>query len=440
MTETKKPHVVVVGGGFGGLSAAKALGRAPVDVTVLDRTNHHLFQPLLYQVAMAGLSPAEIAWPIRTILRKQRNARVVLGEVVGVNLGPKTVAYQDGQALRSLEYDYLVLATGVKTSYFGHVEWESYAIGLKDLDEAVEIRRRVLLAFEAAERTTDPDERRKLLTFAVIGGGPTGVELAGAIAELARYVLARDYRSINAKAARVTLIEAADRVLGTFDPELSQRALEQLAELNVEVMLNTMVTDVDGRGVHIGERVLEAATVIWAAGVMSTSLTKTLGVELDRVGRVVVGPDCSIPGHPEAFAIGDVALFTHQDGKPLPGVSPTAMQMGRFVARMIKHDLEGKPRGTFHYVDKGSMATIGRSRAIAQVAGLKLSGFVAWFAWLAVHIFFLIGFRNRFAVLFNWIYNYFAYQRGARIITGRRLSAAKPADPAPQTEYETSRG
>ncbi len=438
--ERAKKRVIVIGGGFGGLSAAKALGAADVELTVIDRTNYHLFQPLLYQVAIAGLSPAEIAWPIRTVLRKQKNARVLLGEVVGVNLEQKTVTFQDGDKLRALDYDYLVLATGVKTAYFGHNEWEKYAIGLKDLDEAVEIRRRVLLAFEAAERTTDPDERRRLLTFAIIGAGPTGVELAGAIAELARSVLAKDFRSINVKATRVTLVEGGDRVLPTFDPKSSENALAQLKELGVEVLLETMVSCVDERGVHLGDRARDAGTIIWAAGVAATQLTRTLGVELDRAGRVVVEPDCSIPNHKEAFAIGDMALFTHQDGKPLPGVSPTAMQQGRFVAKMIQNDMAGRPRETFRYVDKGSMATIGRSRAIAEVAGLKLRGFIAWFAWLAVHIFFLIGFRNRLAVMFNWIYNYFAYQRGARIITGRRLSAGLPADPAPQTEYKTTRG
>jgi NADH dehydrogenase len=389
---------------------------------------------------MAGLSPAEIAWPIRTILSKQRNAKVVLAEVVGVSLDRKTVTFQDGEKVRSLDYDYLVLSTGVKTSYFGHTEWEKYGIGLKDLDEAVEIRRRVLLAFEAAERTTDPEARRKLFTFAVIGGGPTGVEVAGAIAELSRFVLARDFRSIKAKATRVTLVEAGDRVLPAFSPELSKKALDQLKELGVDVMLGTKVTALDEKGVHIGDQLLEAGTVIWAAGVAATSLTKTLGVELDRAGRVVVEPDCSIPGHREAFAVGDMALFTHQDGKPLPGVSPTAMQQGRFVARQIERDLEGKPREKFHYFDKGSMATIGRSRAIAEIGKLKLSGFLAWVMWLTVHIFFLIGFRNRLEVMFNWAYNYFAYQRGARIITGRRLSAGQPSDPAPQTEYETTRG
>lgn len=440
MSDGKRPHVVVIGGGFGGLSAIRALDGVTVDITVLDRTNHHLFQPLLYQVAMAGLSPAEIAWPIRTILAKQRNAKVILAEVVGVSLDRKAITYQDGDEIFAIEYDYLVLATGAKTTYFGHDEWEKYAIGLKDLDEAVEIRRRVLLAFEAAERSTDPDERRRLLTFAVIGAGPTGVEMAGAIAELSRSVLARDYRSINAKATRVTLVEAGDRVLAAFDPELSASALAQLQELNVDVMLKTKVTNVDARGVHLeGGALLETSTIIWAAGVGATSLTRALGVELDRGGRVVVEPDCSIPGHKEAFAIGDMASFTHQGGKPLPGVSPVAMQQGRFVARRIKGELAGRRASeTFHYVDKGSMATIGRSRAIAEMGRIKLTGFVAWMAWLVVHLVFLIGFRNRFAVLFNWTYQYFAYQRGARIITGRRLSAGQPVDPAPQEEFRDS--
>ena len=441
MAEGTRPRVVVVGGGFGGLSAVRALDGAPVDITIVDRTNHHLFQPLLYQVAMAGLSPAEIAWPIRTIVSKQRNARVLLGEVVGVDLEQKSLTYQNGDEIAVIPYDYLVLATGARTTYFGHDEWEKYAIGLKDLDEAVEIRRRMLLAFEAAERSQDPEERRRLLTFAVIGGGPTGVELAGAIAELSRAVLARDFRSINARATRVALVEAGDRILAAFDPKLSESALDQLKELNVDVMLKTKVTNVDARGVHLeGGEVLEAATIIWAAGVGATSLTRTLGVELDRAGRVVVGEDCSIPNHAEAFAIGDMALFTHQGGKPLPGVSPVAMQQGRFVARQIRRTLEGKARETFRYVDKGSMATIGRSRAIAEIGRLKLTGFPAWLAWLAVHIVFLIGFRNRFAVLFNWAYQYFAYQRGARIITGRRLSAGMPADPAPQEEFRASQG
>ncbi|HQR40076.1 MAG TPA: NAD(P)/FAD-dependent oxidoreductase [Blastocatellia bacterium] len=417
-----RPRVVVLGGGFGGLSVARALRKAAVDVLLVDRTNHHLFQPLLYQVAMSGLSPAEIAWPIRSILRTQANAEVVLSDATAVDLAARTVTLvDDGE--RAVSFDYLVMATGAQTTYYGHADWERVTLDLKSLDDAVEVRRRVLLAFEEAERSTDPDERRKLLTFVVIGGGPTGVELAGALAELARFVLAADFRNINARAARVTLIEASDRVLGTFAPKLSDKALSQLKDLGVDVVLNTKVTGIDAGGVDVGDTRIDSATVIWAAGVGATPITKTLGVELDRAGRVVVEPDCSVPGHRNVFAIGDTALFLHQDGKPLPGVSPVAMQQGRFVARAIAADLAGRQRGTFHYVDKGSMATIGRSRAIAEMRQLKLSGFPAWVAWLAVHLFFLIGFKNRFFVLLDWIYAYFTYRRGARLITGRRLRA-----------------
>lgn len=419
---SRRPRVVVLGGGFGGLSVARALRKAAVDVLLVDRTNHHLFQPLLYQVAMSGLSPAEIAWPIRSILRTQANAEVVLSDATAVDLAARTVTLvDDGE--RAVSFDYLVMATGAQTTYYGHADWERVTLDLKSLDDAVEVRRRVLLAFEEAERSTDPDERRKLLTFVVIGGGPTGVELAGALAELARFVLAADFRNINARAARVTLIEASDRVLGTFAPTLSDKALSQLKDLGVDVVLNTKVTGIDAGGVDVGDTRIDSATVIWAAGVGATPITKTLGVELDRAGRVVVEPDCSVPGHRNVFAIGDTALFLHQDGKPLPGVSPVAMQQGRFVARAIAADLAGRQRGTFHYVDKGSMATIGRSRAIAEMRQLKLSGFPAWVAWLAVHLFFLIGFKNRFFVLLDWIYAYFTYRRGARLITGRRLRA-----------------
>lgn len=419
---SRRPRVVVLGGGFGGLSVARALRKAAVDVLLVDRTNHHLFQPLLYQVAMSGLSPAEIAWPIRSILRTQANAEVVLSDATAIDLAARTVTLvDDGE--RAVSFDYLVMATGAQTTYYGHADWERVTLDLKSLDDAVEVRRRVLLAFEEAERSTDPDERRKLLTFVVIGGGPTGVELAGALAELARFVLAADFRNINARAARVTLIEASDRVLGTFAPTLSDKALSQLKDLGVDVVLNTKVTGIDAGGVDVGNTRIDSATVIWAAGVGATPITKTLGVELDRAGRVVVEPDCSVPGHRNVFAIGDTALFLHQDGKPLPGVSPVAMQQGRFVARAIAADLAGRQRGTFHYVDKGSMATIGRSRAIAEMRQLKLSGFPAWVAWLAVHLFFLIGFKNRFFVLLDWIYAYFTYRRGARLITGRRLRA-----------------
>ncbi len=431
-TSSQRPRVLVIGGGFGGLSAAKGLANSAVDVTLLDRTNFHLFQPLLYQVSMAGLSPAEIAWPLRSILRTQKNARVLMLEATGIDLAAREVRVRDGDTGEDdarIEYDYLVLATGARTTYFGHDEWGKSAIGLKDLSDAVEIRTRVLLAFEAAERSKDPDERRRLMTFVIIGGGPTGVEIAGALAELSRFVLARDFRAINAKVARVVLIEAGPRILDSFRQELSTSALRQLEELNVEVRLDTKVTDVTPDGVRLTSGdFLEARTVIWGAGVGATPLTESLGVPLDRAKRVLVEKDCSMPGHPEAFAIGDTAAFVHQGDRPLPGVSPVAMQQGRHVAKMISNDLASKDRSTFHYVDKGSMATIGRSRAIAQLGRFRMSGFPAWMAWLAVHIFFLIGFKNRVAVLLNWAYSYFVYQRGARIITGRRLRPGVPPE------------
>ncbi len=415
------PHVVIIGAGFGGLTAAQALKKAPVQITVVDRTNHHLFQPLLYQVAMAGLSPADIAAPIRAILRGQKNVSVMLAEVTGVDFASRQVILGDSQREKRLAYDYLLLATGGRTSYFGHDEWEQFAPGLKDLDDAVEIRRRVLMAFEAAEKESDPKRRRELLTFVVVGGGPTGVELAGSIAELARFVLARDFRTIRPEAAEILLLEGGDKILASFTPDLSESALKQLTALGVAVRTGAQVTGIDESGVQLGEEKINAATVIWGAGVRATALTQSLGVEIDRAGRVLVEKDLSLPGKSNVFAIGDMTLFL-QDGKPLPGVSPVAMQMGESVARNIQNDLAGKPRETFHYTDKGTMATIGRKAAIAHVGKLKLSGFPAWLFWLGLHIWFLIGFRNRFAVMFNWAWSYFTYQRGARLITGRRLS------------------
>ena len=426
------PHVVIVGGGFGGLTAARALRKVPVRVTVIDRTNHHLFQPLLYQVAMAGLSPADIAAPIRSILRKQKNVNVLLDEVTSVDLAHNTLQLQD----ETLTYDYLILATGGRTSYFGHDDWEKFAPGLKDLDDAVEIRRRVLLAFEDAEKEQDPEKKKELLTFVVVGGGPTGVELAGAIAELSRFVLAKDFREINPRAAQIILLEGGPRILPSFAEDLSASAQKQLEELGVTVRVNAQVTKIDDKGVYLGNEMIKAAVLIWGAGVQATSLTKTLGVPLDKAGRVIIEPDLTIPGHKNVFAIGDMALFLHQTGKPLPGVSPVAIQMGAGVVRNIKNALAGKPYETFSYFDKGSMATIGRSAAIAEIRKLHLSGFLAWMAWLLVHIFFLIGFRNRFAVLFNWAWSYFTYQRGARLITGRRLTLLprKPAAPDASTQ------
>ncbi len=409
------PRVVVVGGGFGGLSATRGLAKAPVQVTLVDRTNHHLFQPLLYQVAMAGLSPAEIAYPIRSILRRQRNARVLLAEATAVDTAARVLQLGDGE----LGYDFLVVATGARTGYFGHTEWAAAAPGLKDLDDAVGIREKVLLAFERAEREPDPAKRRRLLTFVVIGGGPTGVELAGALAELSRYALSRDFRVIRPEVARVILIEAGPRILATFPDTLSDRAVRQLEGLGVSVWREGRVTGIDDGGVVLGEERIEADTVIWAAGVEATALPRALGAPVDLGGRVLVEPDLSMPGHPEVFVIGDAAAFLHQNGKPLPGVAPAATQQGRFVARAIRATLAGQPRGTFRYVDKGNLATIGRSRAVADFGRVRLSGLLAWVGWLAIHILFLIGFRNRLIVLVQWFWSYVTYQRGTRLILGR---------------------
>ena len=417
MKEQRKPHVVIIGAGFGGLTTTQALKRAPVRLTLIDRANHHLFQPLLYQVAMAGLSPADIAAPIRAVLRRQKNVSVLLAEATGVDFDRRVVKLRDGE----LGYDYLVLATGGRTSYFGHDEWEQVAPGLKDLDDAVEIRRRVLLAFEAAEKETDEGRRRELMTFVVVGGGPTGVELAGAIAELARYVLARDFRRIHPEAAEILLLEGGPRILPSFAEDLSESAERQLRELGVTVRKNAKVTNIDETGVYLGAQKINAATVIWGAGVRATALTQSLGLPLDRAGRILIEKDLTVPGHKNVFAIGDMT-YLEQDGQPLPGVSPVAMQMGRSVARNIRRAQAGKPYEQFRYFDKGSMATIGRNAAIAQMGRLHLSGWLAWMAWLVVHLFFLIGFRNRAAALFNWAWMYFTYQRGARLITGRRLS------------------
>jgi NADH dehydrogenase len=419
--------VLIVGGGFGGLTAAQSLKGIDVDVTLIDRSNYHLFQPLLYQVAMAGLAPTEIASPIRTILRKQRNVQVLLGEVMRIDLEHRTL-FVRGESDRTMSYDYLILAAGARTNYFGHDEWSRWALGLKDLDEAVAIRRRVLVAFEAAEFEADSAKRKGLLTFVVIGGGPTGVELAGALAELSRRVLARDFRVIDPSQTHVLLLEGGPRILPAMDETLSKKALDQLKDLGVEVRLGATVTAIDAHGVHVGGELVPSTTVIWAAGVRASPLADSLPIERDRAGRIIVQDDCSIPGHPEAFAIGDIAHFKGADGKPLPGVSPVAMQQARFVATMIERSMHNQPRRAFEYWDKGTMATIGRSRAVAQAAGFKLSGFIAWLAWLFVHIWYLIGFRNRFLVLFDWFWAYVLYRRGARIITGRVIGTHKRAE------------
>lgn len=418
----ERPHVVIVGGGFGGLTCAQALAEAAVDVTLIDSRNHHLFQPLLYQVAMAGLSPAEIAAPIRSVLHDQRNASVLLAEVESVDLVGREVRLV-GAERDALRFDYLVLAAGAQNHYFGHDDWARYAVGLKDLDDAIEIRRRVLVAFEAAECTHDPIEQKRLLTFVVVGGGPTGVELAGALGELARVVLARDFRRINPASARVILLEGGDRILASFPERLSKRATLDLADLGVEVRAGTRVTQIDETGVYLGDQHIPSATVLWAAGVRASDLTSDLNVPLDRAGRVLVQADLTLPSHPRVFAVGDMTSFLHQGGTPLPGTSPVAMQQARHVAQNLQAAMVGRPMTPFQYVDKGNMATIGRAAAVAQIGSLKMGGFLAWLLWLAVHIFFLITFRNRFAVLFNWAYSYFTYKRGSRLITGHRLTA-----------------
>lgn len=420
-----RPQVVIVGGGFGGLACARALSTAKVDVTLIDRTNHHLFQPLLYQVAIAGLSPAEIAVPIRSVLSRQENVRVLLGEVSDVALTERSLTLS-GPAHQTVPYDYLVLAVGAKTSYFGHDEWSASAPGLKSLEDAIEIRRRVLTAFERAELTESAEERSKLMTFIVIGGGPTGVELAGAIAELAHSVLQDDFRAIRPEKARVVLVEAGERLLASFEIALSESAKEQLQEIGVEVVLGRRVTTIDDDGVVLshgdGEAKVETrvsgSTVLWGAGVRGTRLGEKLGVGLDKQGRIVVENDCAIPGHPEVFAIGDMAHFD-DNGTVLPGLSPVAMQQGRYVASIIAEQEPKKNRAPFRYHDKGTMATIGRSRAIAQAGKMQLSGTMAWLAWLFIHLLYLVGYRNRFVVLFNWAWSYVFYKRGARLITGR---------------------
>lgn len=414
-------HVVVIGGGFGGLSVAKALRNAPVHVTLLDRSNHFLFQPLLYQVAMAGLAPAEIAVPIRSVLRRYTNVQVLLAEVTGVDFNARQVYARE---CPPLEYDYLVLAPGAQNSYFGHDGWASSAPGLKDLDDAIEIRRRVLLAFEAAERESDPALRRRHLTFVVIGGGPTGVELAGAIAELATFVLSRDFRSIRPDATKVLLLEGGERILSTFEPILSDRAQQSLQDMGITVRTRAQATSIDSTGVSIGDERIEATTVLWAAGVRASPLVAALGLDTDRQGRLRVEQDCSIPGHPEVFCIGDAAAFIATgETVPLPGVSPVALQQGRYVGSNIACNIRSIPQRPFRYRDRGSMATIGRSRAVARIGRVRLSGFVAWVAWLTLHIMYLINFRNRLVVLIDWAWSYFTYERGSRLITGHRLLA-----------------
>jgi NADH dehydrogenase len=410
------PHVVIIGGGFGGLDAARGLAGAPVRVTLLDRHNYHLFQPLLYQVATASLSPADVASPIRWILRRQSNLQVLLAEAHTIEPERRRVIIDGG----SIDYDYLIVATGAAHAYFGHPEWASRAPGLKTLDDALEIRRRILLAFEAAEREPDAAAQARLLTFVIIGGGPTGVELAGALAEIARRTLREDFRSIHTESARIVLLEGGPHVLGTFPPELRQAALDSLRRLGVEVRTNAIVTAVPPDGVCVGEEMIPAETVLWAAGVAASPLVKSLGAPLDRVGRVLAEPTLVVPGHPEIFIVGDVCAL-QQDGKPLPGVAQVAKQEGAQAARNLVHAIRGEPLVPFRYRDYGNMATIGRGAAVAEIASLKLAGFVAWLIWLFIHIFWLIGFRSRLAVMGEWAWAFVTFQRRARLITGERL-------------------
>lgn len=422
-------RVVIIGGGFAGLSAARALARAEVEITMIDRRNHHLFQPLLYQVATAALNPGDIAYPIRSVLRKQKNARTLLGEVVGIDTTERRVQLRDG----AVDYDYLLVAAGAGHSYFGHDDWERWAPGLKTVEDALEIRRRVLLAFEAAERETDPVQLRAQLTFVVVGAGPTGVELAGALSEIGRLTVARDFRTFDPRKLRVVLAEGSDRVLPVYTEKLSAAAKTQLEELGVEVRLGEQVTAIDGGGVQIGNEQIPARTVLWAAGVQASPLGEMLGVPLDRAGRVRVQDDLSVPDRPEVFVAGDL-MHLEQDGDVVPGVAPAAIQAGRAAARNIELRIAGRTTEPFRYFDKGSLATIGRGRAIGQVGKLELSGFFAWWFWWVIHIAYLVGFRNRISVMLGWAFQYFAFSRGARLITGREWRPA--GEPAERDEVE----
>lgn len=418
-------QVLIVGGGFAGLNAAKGLGGVQdVEVTIVDKSNHHLFQPLLYQVAMAGLSPADIAVPIRSLLARYKNIRVLQGEIRSLHLGENRVEADFG----SLQFDYLISCCGARHSYFKHEEWEEFAPGLKTLEQATEIRRRVLTAYEAAERSDSAADRKRLLTFVIVGGGPTGVELAGAIGEMSRFTLAKDFRNINAAAARVILIETGPRILSMFSESLASHAARDLEQLGVQVWTNSMVTKIDAEGVEVGSERILSATVLWAAGVQASPLGKDAGLEVDRQGRVVVEADLSIKGHPNAFFAGDQACCIQAD-KPLAGVAPVATQQGQYLAKLIRREVKllaigqssnTQPRTPFKYVDKGSMATIGRSRAIVEVGSIKVTGFMAWMMWLLVHIYFLTGFRNRTLVVLQWGWSYLSFRRGARLIVNKQ--------------------
>jgi NADH dehydrogenase len=412
----KNPNIVIIGGGFGGLAAAKALSKnKDIKVTLIDKRNYHLFQPLLYQVAMAGLSPAEIAYPLRALLTNEKNVDVLLGEVTEINKEEKWVK----TSTNKVDFDYLIMACGSTYTYFNSPQWEPFAPGLKTITQATEIRRRVFLAFEKAEREEDPEIQRMHLTFVVVGGGPTGVELAGSLGEITRYSLLRDFNHIQTYQTKIILIEAGPRILPTMTPELSREAIRELDQLGVEVRVNTKVSEINENGIQAGNEFIKSKTILWAAGVAANPLNKTLGTELDRQGRIVVTQDLSLPNNPDIFVIGDQAHYKWgENNMPLPGLAPVAMQQGRFVAKVIKKKLTGNTtfKDNFKYIDKGQMATVGRSRAVAMYKGLNFSGFVAWAAWLLVHIYYLIGFKNRIFVLFQWAWTYLTFRRGARLI------------------------
>lgn len=419
----QRPKVVIVGAGFGGLEAARALRKAAVDITVVDRQNHHCFQPLLYQVATAALSPADVAWPIRHILRAQKNATVLMADVSGVDTAQKRVHTNYGD----LPYDFLVIATGAMHSYFGHDEWAPVAPGLKRIEDATRIRRSILIAFERAEIMSDPDEQKRLLTFVIVGGGATGVEMAGAIAEIARQTLSADFRRIDPRSAHIVLVEAGPRLLPAFPPAQSDYVRDTLMQHGVTVMTDTMVTKCDARGVDLNSGRLEAATIIWAAGVTASPAARWLGAEADRAGRVKVAPDLSVPEHPDVFVIGDVAAVNDSNGKPVPGIAPAAKQMGKYVGRLIMTRIAGRAAPKpFRYMHLGNLATIGRRAAVMEWGGFRLRGFVGWLFWSVAHVYFLIGLRNRFIVAFSWLWSYLTFQRGARLITQPPADPAKP--------------
>jgi NADH dehydrogenase len=435
MPSPTKPRVVIIGAGFGGLTAARRVARLPVEVTVLDRRNHHIFQPLLYQVATAGLSPGEIAAPIRWVLRSYSNIEVLLEEAIDFKLHQKQIITRE----RVIAYDFLMVASGATHAYFGHDEWEPFAPGLKTIEDALEIRRRVLLAFELAERQSDSGLGGPPLQFVVVGGGPTGVELAGTLAEIARHALNNEFRNIDPRHSRILLIEGGSRVLPSYTEDLSRKAEEQLRHLGVEVRASSMVTGIEPGAVWIGNEKIAAPVILWAAGVAASPLGKKLGAPVDRAGRVLVQPDLSVPGHPEVFVIGDLAALKDESGKLLPGVAQVAIQQGTFAAEMIGRDLEHQPRRDFHYHDKGSLATIGRAAAVAQIGKVKLSGYFAWLAWLFIHILFLIGFRNRLIVMIQWASSYLTYDRGARLITGSdELVGWTSPQPQPSLSVESA--